>query len=367
MALSKDELTNIAFRIADRFEKVNLFYLSKMAEQIKEIGKLDKDNMHRLEQMAKMGNNIEEINLYLSKQSGLALQDIYKLYDKSAGEIYKDVAYLYKHNGITQPAFSKNTAIQNYISSVRNLTAGTFANMANTTSIAQDYKDAIDLAIDTVATGMDGYQDALERIILDKATQGARVQYSSGRTRRLDSAARMNILEGVRQVNYGVRLEAGKQYGADGIEIDAHGLCAEDHLPYQGRQYSLSKYNSINARLKRHFGTCNCQHGISYIILGVSPPTYDDKELQNIKDYSNEKIKIGDKEITRYEASQVMRNLETKMRYKQEQIIALQKAGKDVEKQKKQLKNLKQSYGYASKQANLRRQWNRAKVPGYDL
>ena len=77
MALSNDELTNIAFRISDRFEKVNIFYLSKMAEQIKDIGKLNKSNMHRLEQMAKMGNNIEEINLYLSKQSGLALQDIY--------------------------------------------------------------------------------------------------------------------------------------------------------------------------------------------------------------------------------------------------------------------------------------------------
>ena len=367
MALSNDELTNIAFRIADRFEKVNIFYISKMAEQIKEIGKLDKDNMHRLEQMAKMGNNIEEINLYLSKQSGLALQDIYRLYDKSASEIYKDVAYMYKYRGITQPAFSKNIAIQNYISSVRNLTAGTFANMANTTSIAEDYKDAIDLAIDTVATGMDGYQDALEKIVLDKATQGARVKYSSGRTRRLDSAARMNILEGVRQVNYGVRLEAGRQFGADGVEIDAHGLCAEDHLPYQGRQYSLSKYHSINDSLKRHFGTCNCQHGISYIILGISPPTYDDKELKRIQDYSTEKIKVGDKEITRYEASQVMRNLETKMRYKQEQIIALQKAGKDAEEQKKQLKRLKQSYGYTSKQANLSRQWNRAKVPGYDL
>ena len=183
----------------------------------------------------------------------------------------------------------------------------------------------------------------------------------------MDSAARMNILEGVRQVNYGVRLEAGRQFGADGVEIDAHGLCAEDHLPYQGRQYSLSKYHSINDSLKRHFGTCNCRHGISYIILGISPPSYNDKELQKIKDYSTEKIKVGDKEITRYEASQVMRNLETKMRYKQEQIIALQKTGKDAEEQKKQLKRLKQSYGYTSNQANLRRQWNRAKVPGYDL
>ena len=367
MALSNDELTNIAFRIADRFEKVNIFYLSKMAEQIKEIGKLDKDNMHRLEQMAKMGNNIEEINLYLSQQTGLAVQEIYKLYDRSAGEIYKDVAYLYKARKIAQIPFAKNTAIQNYIASVKNLTQNTFLNMARTTVISQSYRDVIDLAIDTVATGMDGYQDALEKIILDKATQGARVKYSSGRTRRLDSAARMNILEGVRQVNYGVRLEAGRQFGADGVEIDAHGLCAEDHLPYQGRQYSLSKYHSINDSLKRHFGTCNCRHGISYIILGISPPTYDDKELQRIQDYSTEKIKVGDKEITRYEASQIMRNLETKMRYKQEQIIALQKAGKDAEEQKKQLKRLKQSYGYTSKQANLRRQWNRAKVPGYDL
>ena len=367
MAISNEELTEIAYQISERFEKVNTFYLTKMAEQVKAIGKLDKDNMHRLQQMAIMGNNIDEINLYLSQQTGLALQDIYKLYDRSAGEIYKDVAYLYKARKIAQIPFAKNTAIQNYIASVKNLTQNTFLNMARTTVISQSYRDVIDLAIDTVATGMDDYQSVMRRMLIDKAQNGTRVKYASGRTRRLDSAARMNILEGVRQINYGVRLEAGKQYGADGVEIDAHGLCAEDHLPYQGRQYSLSKYHSINDSLKRHFGTCNCQHGISYIILGISPPTYDDKELQRIKDYSTEKIKVGDKEITRYEASQVMRNLETKMRYKQEQIIALQKAGKDAEEQKKQLKRLKQSYGYTSKQANLRRQWNRAKVPGYDL
>ena len=54
-------------------------------------------------------------------------------------------------------------------------------------------------------------------------------------------------------------------------EIDAHGLCAEDHLPYQGRQYSLRNYERLNSYLKRPIGTCNCRHGISYIILGVSP------------------------------------------------------------------------------------------------
>ena len=367
MAISNEELTEIAYQISNRFEKVNTFYLTKMAEQVKAIGKLDEDNMHRLQQLAIMGNNIDEINLYLSQQTGLALQDIYKLYDRSAEEIYKDVAYLYKAKGITQLPFVKNVAIQNYISSVKNLTQNTFMNMARTTVISQSYKDAIDLAIDTVATGMDDYQSVMRMTLIDKAQNGARVKYASGRTRRLDSAARMNILEGVRQINMGVRQEAGKQYGADGVEIDAHGLCAKDHLPYQGRQYSISKYNSINESLKRQFGTCNCTHSISYIILGISPPTYDKEELSQMKDYSNEKIKIGNREVTRYEASQLMRQAETNMRYKQDEIIALKNAGLDFDKKEEQLKQMKKQYYYISKRAGLKTRYDRAYVPGYKI
>ena len=33
--------------------------------------------------------------------------------------------------------------------------------------------------------------------------------------------------------------------GANGVEIDAHMLCAEDHLPYQGGQYSNEEFESI--------------------------------------------------------------------------------------------------------------------------
>lgn len=367
MAISNEELTEIAYKISDRFEKVNIFYLTKMAEQVKAIGKFDEDNMHRLQQLAIMGNNIDEINLYLSRQTGLALQDIYKLYDRSAGEIYKDVAYLYKARGITQPSFAKNIAIQNYISSVKNLTQNTFMNMSRTTVISQSYRDVIDLAIDTVATGMDDYQSVMRRTLIDKAQNGARVKYASGRTRRLDSAARMNILEGVRQINMGVRQEAGKQYGADGVEIDAHGLCANDHLPYQGRQYSLKKYEEINNSLKRQIGTCNCHHSISYIILGISPPTYDSDELKQMKEYSQATVKVKDKEYTRYEASQAMRNAETNMRYKQDEIIALKKSGLDYNKQEEQLKAQKKAYYYLSKRAGLKARYDRAYVPGYKI
>ena len=367
MAISPQELTNIAYKISERFEKVNTYYLVLMAKQIKDIGKLDKDNIHRLRQMAIMGNNIDSINSFLSLQTGLALNDIFELYLKSAIEEYKDVAYLYAYRGIKQPKFKENIAIQNYIESVRKLTSNTFENMARTTVIAQSYKDTVDLAIDTVATGIDDYQSVMRRMLIDKAVAGTKVMYASGITRRLDSAARMNILEGVRQINMGVREETGKQYGADGVEIDAHGLCAEDHLPYQGRQYSLRAYERLNSSLQRPIGTCNCRHGISYIILGVSPKTYDDSELQKMKDYSNAKIKIRDKECTRYQATQLMRKSETNMRYQQDKIITLKNAGMKYDKEEEKLKQMKKEYYYISKRAELKPRYDKAYVPGYKL
>lgn len=367
MSISPEELTKKAYEISRRFEKVNTLYLTLMAKQIKDIGKLDKDNMHRLQQMAIMGNNIEEINNELSKQTGLALNEIYSIYDESAEGIYNDVAYLYKARGITQIPFAQNIILQNYINSVKQLTKGTFINMSNTTNISKSYRDTIDLAIDTVATGVDDYQSVMRKMLIDKAQNGTRVKYASGYSRRLDSACRMNILEGVRQVNMGIREQCGKQYGADGVEIDAHGLCAEDHLPYQGQQFSLAKYHEINDSLKRHFGTCNCKHGVSYIVLGISPKTYNDSELSEMKEYSNKKIKIKDTEVTRYEASQLMRNAETKMRYKKDEIIALKKAGFDYKKQQKQLTELQKTYREISSKSGLQKRYERAYVPGYDI
>lgn len=367
MSISPDELTKRAYEISRRFERVNTLYITLMAKQIRDIGKLDTDNMHRLQQMAIMGNNIDEINKELVKQTGLALNEIYSIYDESAKGIYNDVAYLYKARGITQISFAQNIILQNYINSVKQLTKGTFINMSNTTSISRAYRDTIDLAIDTVATGVDDYQSVMRKMLIDKAQNGAKVEYASGYKRRLDSACRMNILEGVRQVNAGVRKQCGKEYGADGVEIDAHGLCAKDHLPYQGKQYSLDKYNNINDKLSRRIGTCNCQHNISYIILGISPPAYDNSELEKMKNYSNQKITIRDKEVTRYEASQLMRNAETKMRYKQDEILALKKAGFDYSKQEEQLSKMKKNYYYITKRAELRTRYDRAYVPGYDI
>ena len=52
-------------------------------------------------------------------------------------------------------------------------TSNTFENMARTTVIAQSYRDTVDLAIDTVATGLDDYQSVMRRMLIDKAVAGS--------------------------------------------------------------------------------------------------------------------------------------------------------------------------------------------------
>lgn len=358
MAISNEELEERAYQISKRFENVNSFYLDKMASQIKEIGRLNPSNLNRLRQLAIMGNNIDAINKYLSHQTGKTLEDIYKLYEESAGTIYKDLAYTYIHRGIKQVPLSKNTALSSYIESVKQLTSNTFENMARTTSISKSYKDAIDIAIDTVATGMDSYENVMRRVIRDKVDEGTKITYASGYTRRLDSACRMNILEGVRQVNAGIRKEAGKQYGADGVEIDAHGLCAEDHIDIQGRQYSLEAFERLDNSLQRKIGTCNCKHGVSYIILGVTPKTYDTTMLNNMKSYSEKEIKVGNKTVSRYEASQMMRKLETKQRKLKDLSNCMKKAGFPTSSINTKLKENRNMYKRICSSAGL--------IPRYD-
>ncbi len=362
MAYSLDELTDMSYKVSERFQKVNIKYLTLMAEQIKEIGKLSPSNLHRIEQMVRMGQNIDYITNMLVAQTGLALKDIYKIYDQSGMAEYGDLSYLYKYQGVKQAFFSKNISLKNAINSVKNLTRSTFINMANTTAIRADYAKVLDYAITAVTEGVSDYNSEMRSILTKYAGKGMRIQYASGYTRRLDSACRMNILEGVRQVNAGVREQAAKEYGADGVEISAHALCAPDHIAVQGKQFTNERFAVVNSQLKRAVGTCNCKHTTFPILVGVSKPAYNKQELEQYKANSEKKVKVNGIDMTRYEASQVMRQAETKIRYQKEKIITLDAAGINTDADRIKLKSMQYNYTDISRQCGLKEQPERTYV-----
>lgn len=357
-----EQISNI---VANRFEEVNVRYIELMAKHISEIGALTSTDIHRLEEMAKMQANIDEINNMLAQATNRSVLEIQMIFKKSGMMEYSDMAKYYLAKNIVQPSFSENTVINNYMKSMAMATGNTFRNISHTTAISQDYRNAVDSIIQEVTMGMTDYKSVIRRIINNTVSNGLRVVYASGLTRRLDSALKLNLIEGIRRLNSGIREEAGKQFGADGVQIDAHGLCAEDHLPYQGRQFTIKGFNKLQSSLKRPIGTMNCQHNISYIVLGVSPNPYSTEELQQMKDYSQEMIQVNGKKYTRYECTQVMRRLETRMRYEKEKIIGLEAGNQDVGKEKERLKILENSYRNIASKAKVKPRFDNAYVPNY--
>lgn len=373
--LSDSKLTDYAYIVSARFDAINTHYIKLMAEQIKEIGELSPSNLFRLQQMAKMQQNIDTINYLLAQETGRTLEELYQIYDMSGMSLYKDTYKLYTAKGISQVPFGQNTRIQQYLASMKQLTANTFVNMSNTTALYEPYRNLVDTAIDAVVSGVGSYNELIRAQLTDTSLsplvrnpdEGLKVTYASGLTRRLDSAVRMNVLEGVRQVNNGIREKAGEEFGADGVEVSAHALCARDHIDIQGKQFSKKEFELRNEELRRHISTCNCKHYTFPIILGISKPAHTDEELKQYKDNSEKPVNINGKEMTKYEATQLQRRVETEIRKAKDKAIFAENLSDDelLQKAKARVQALKKHYNNISIQAGLTPKLDRTYVQGY--
>lgn len=376
--LTDKELNSISVEYGLRFEAINVEYLEIMGKHLKEIGRLTPTDIHRLKQMLKMGANVKKINKKLMQVADLTVKDLNKLYDTLVENAYKDVAEFYIAKKGIQIPLKLNTELQTFLDSMKKLTYNTFKNMANTTVVSKKYKDAIDIAIQAVASGTTDYYAATKSVINNAGT-GARVKYASGITRRLDSAARMNVAEGIRRLNIGARNIMGNQFGADGVELSAHALCAPDHINIQGLQYSAGEtkivdgyeyisFSEMNDGLIRHIGTCNCKHYTFPIMLGISSQAYTNIDLKKFKENSEKPIDLGGGNVyTKYECSQIMRKYETKMRYLKDRIIMARAAGnkKVISETEKKLREYQKKYRDVSNKSGLATDYKRAYVPGY--
>ena len=373
--ISEAQLTDYAYIVSARFDAINTHYIKLMAKQIKEIGKLSPSNLFRLQQMSKMQQNIDSIEYMLAQETGKTLDELDKVLELSGLSVYKDAYELYVTHSRIQVPFKQNQNMMNYIRSVQSLTHNTFMNMSNTTVIFEPYRNLVDVAIDAVTNGIDSYNNIIRKQLTDStlqsnlryADEGLKVTYASGLTRRLDSAVRMNVLEGVRQVNNGIREKAGEEFGADGVEVSAHALCARDHIDIQGKQFSKKEFEMRNEELRRHISTCNCKHYTFPIILGVSKPTYTDKELKQYKANSEKPVNINGREMTKYQATQAQRNMETTIRKEKDKYIFADTMGDTemADKIKANINQLQSQYNSISQQAGLSPEMDRTYVPGY--
>ena len=88
--LSNEALERVLGRLQSRFDEVNSFYIRKIAEQIKKIGRLSQANINRLVIMADMTSDVREITERLVTVTRLNAQDIQAVFNAAMQQTYSD-------------------------------------------------------------------------------------------------------------------------------------------------------------------------------------------------------------------------------------------------------------------------------------
>lgn len=395
--LSEEAKEKLAEILVNRIEDVNASILETIGSAIKQIGDLTPSQAYQLAQILKYGGSYEKIAKELARVSGKNVKDIYKIFDKVASDNKDFAKRFYKYRGIDFIPYSRDYALKNQVKSIADLTASTYLNISNTTGIGflfegldgqisfkniqQSYYDVIDRAIISISQGKETYYQEMRRIMKQLGNSGL-VLYQSGRTRRLDSAIRMNILDGIRDVSMQTNKRFGTEYGADGVEITVHQAPAKDHEDIQGRQFSNEEFEKLENKEiaydvkgrkydgadKRPVGELNCYHSTLNIIVGVSKPQYTDEQLKKILDDNEKGFVFEGKHYTNYEGTQLQRRIELEIRKtKDVQILARSSGDKELIKESQdKITRLTNKYKQLVKVSGLRSQLStRASVSGY--
>ena len=365
--LSERQLEALLLIFEQRMQALVDEYLRDMGMHLRDIGKLLPSDVHRLKEIKRLNGNIDKIRRKLAVAAGKSLQDIEQVLTVVAASDYEFMAQYYGENAQTPFLQNKETLL--ILQAQYRVTAEAMVNLSQTTIESSLYRQAVDVAIQSAQSGVTDYMSAIRRAMREAAQGGLRVKYpNSGLTRRLDTAVRMNVLDGIRSLNNDVLWQTGEEFGADGVELSAHALCAADHLPYQGRQYSLEAFEELQQRLRRPIGRWNCKHTRFPITLGVSEPAYTPEELERLRRNSAEIIEIDGVKKSRYEWTQEQRRIETAIRH-QSDVITMAKAAGDregVAEARRKIKALQRRYEHVSEAAGLELRYERTATMKYN-
>lgn len=395
--LNNDRQEILVERLINRIEKLNEDILTTIGTRIKEIRKLTPSQAHQIKQMLVYGEDIEKIVQQISKITNMNIVDIYNIFNEEAKINQGFAKTYYEASGIQFVPYLQNKALKQQVEAIASLTAKSYMNVSNTTAIgytirdmqgniifkdiSNAYRETIDSALFNITQGKTTYDQEMRRIIKQLGTSGLKtIDYESGRVRRLDSAIRMNVLDGMRQLTNELQQQFGEEFGANGIEISVHSNPAVDHSPIQGHQFSNEEYNNMQNSLpfkdyegnqfnaiERHISEWNCYHYVFSIVLGVNKPEYSKEQLQAIIDKNNEGFILDGKHYTNYEGTQLQRKLETQIR-KQKDLQILAKASEDkelVQQAQRKITYLTTKYKQLSQISGLPTKMERLRVTGY--
>ena len=288
-------------------------------------------------------NTVAKNDLKIAQEMGFLYQDIVRLvaeYNNSTSEEVNRIFYeagekslkfddkIYKEAGLQPLPLNQSESIKQVMNAAIVRTAGNLQNLCMTTAnTAQtQFYNAINMAYMEVSTGVKSYTQAIIDTINNISSQGAVITYPSGAKRSLESAVRTNIVTAINQ-NCGKLQELrADEMGWDLMELTAHSGARPSHASWQGKIVSRSgkkgylSLDDIGYGTATGFKGVNCRHDW-YPYYKGSARTYTQEQLNAWK---NEKVTYNGEEYSKYEATQLQRAMERRIRTDKKELAGLQ-------------------------------------------
>lgn len=337
--MTPEQMEKRVKKLLSKFDDINTFYIEKVAEQIATIGALSTSSMQIISVWASMYENINDINKKLAKAVNVTMPELKKLYADALNDVYYDDRFVRALDETPLSEESKET-LERYTESVYRQTRDTLVNLSNTTAVSETYREAVDKAVLTVSSGMSDYNSQIRNVLREVGGSGLQVEYESGFRRRLDSALRQNIVDGVKQIQQHASDMIGEDLGYDAKEISVHANSAPDHEPVQGHIFLNEEFQKLQTEqdcvdvegrrfpaMRRPIAEWNCMHFAFSFSTKYSRPIYTTKQLDDFVEKNADGCDIDGKHYTLYEARQLMRQIETDIRRQKDIAVAAKAAG----------------------------------------
>ncbi len=271
---------------------------------------------------------------------------------------------------------------------LKNLTRTTgFKTVAGMESLETVYRRELDQAMIKITSGTFSQEQVLYGVIHNLAHSGLRtVDYGTGRTMQLDTAARLAVRTGTHQLMGKIAEQNIRETDTDMVYVSSHwgarnkGQGHANHAEWQGKVYSI--VSSVEADeagkeaarigqaeikdLWEATGYCmdgmhendplglygyNCRHRIYPWFRGISSLPDEDPEP--------EPVTIDGKQYDYYAMSQKQRAMESQIRALKREREALQKLGMDTKEVQKKIRDKISQYEKFCKDYKMPEKYNR--------
>ena len=162
---------------------------------------------------------------------------------------------LFKAVGADFIAYKDNEPLQQYIAAIKEQTRGTYKNITNTMGFVRQregtntwvpltkyYKDSLTRAVIEITSGSFSYTQVVKKIINEMTNSGIRtIDYASGKTSRIEVAARRAIQTAVTQVAAKVTEQNMEKLHTEYVEVSWHATARPTHQVWQGRVFRWNR------------------------------------------------------------------------------------------------------------------------------